>query len=611
MSDSLGQRFIERTRSERQEELDRLARGKYVNLGFILGLSFKIGESQSHVDYVGGLDNNRRWISLAKSMGPAVRETKPGHRKSNRNERIETRSLRDALVDAAPVDISQNTAIERKKRSHRKYNDYAGILSHIDTTVIASFALNIMEARHRLTSTNGSPPPDLPQVDGPFFGSAHIFYSIEFFDPQDRKAAKWAIKIPINGTPDIWDELCAEALRAEALVLYMLRTETHVPVPAIIDADSSPYNELHVPYLIMEYVAGLTLDQVWFGIDEEIGEKEIRARRSKILQNLAQAMHQLGRYEFKHGGAPVFDDTGVLIGVGPSRELNIQAMVNRWLDNEDCERAPLYIAAGPFGDAGEMYTMLLDMYPCDTEASTGVDKLLRLLIHLIREPNSSSEPASSKGKEKEESNRQNKGFVLAHPCLSMRHIIVSKEGDIKAIVGWDGVHVAPRSRGNEAFPPWLVRDFDTFTWRWRPSPVLWRGKGAETYEEPWENRYEDAPWVLKELRDEYIEIIRRLKSETGGMGGSVDGNLDTDVDMTKQSLLALNLHTAARDPRCRTAILRRILEKCSRPSEKFEFERIVEVLGVGGHLNRYMLRCLERNFRELIDRGYVRGAVVW
>ncbi|KAI2779857.1 hypothetical protein F4815DRAFT_493743 [Daldinia loculata] len=595
MSDSLVQSFIERSRFERQEELDRLAQEQHMSLGLILGLSLKIGRNQSHVDYAGGLDSKRRWADLAKLANLSRWEVKLGHQELETKEIKSIPSLKDALVSAAPVEISQNAAMERKRRSQRKHHDYAGILSHIDIAAIASFAFGIMQTRERFTSANGSSPLQLPQIDGPFLGSAHIFYSIEFVGFHNREDSKWIIKIPINGTPDIWDELCAEALRTEALVLYMLRTETCVPVPAIIDADSSPHNEIHVPYLIMEYVTGLTLDQVWFGGD---GEKGIRAIRSKVLKNLARAVLELGKYEFKHGGAPVFDRNGMLIGVGPSKELDIQAMINRWFDNEDCERIPLYTAVGPFGNARGMYTTLLDQYPCDTEANTGVDKLLRLLVSLLREP---SRPRSIKGKER--ASQHKKGFVLAHSDLSMRHIIVSKEGDIKAIVGWDGAHIAPRSLGNEAFPPWLVRDFNTFAWRWRPSPVLWRGKGA--YEEPEENRYEDAPWILKELRDEYVGVIRALKEKRGDIEGSVD------MDVTKQSLLALSLRTAARDPRCRAAILRRILEKCSRPSEEFDFDRIVDVLGDGGHLNGYTLKCLEMNFRELVDRGYVRGAVVW
>ncbi|KAI1473651.1 hypothetical protein F4774DRAFT_423065 [Daldinia eschscholtzii] len=602
MTDPLVQGFIERSRFDRQNELDRLAREQDVNLGLILGLSLKIGGSQSHIDYAGGLDSIRKWTGLAKSTRFLRREEKLSHQEPDIKKGKDIPSLRDALANAAPMEITQNAALERKTRSQRKCHDYAGILSHIDTTAIASFTLGIMQARHRLITDADSSPLRLPHIDGPLFGSAHVFYSIKFFDSNDDEASKWMMKIPINGTPDIWDELSAETLLTEALVLYTLRTETRIPVPAIIDADFSPHNEIHAPYLIMEYVTGLTLDKVWFGEDDEHeGNKTgIRATRSKILKNLAQEMLQLGKYEFKNGGAPVFDGGGILIGVGPCREFNIQAMINQWLGNDDCEKVPLYTAVGPFGDARETYTALLDRFPCETEATMGVNKLLRLLISFICEP---SGPSSAKGKGI--GSKQRRKFVLTHPDLSMRHIIVSKEGDIKAIVGWDGVYAAPRSLGNEAFPPWLVRDFNTATWRWRPSPVLWKGKGR--CKEPEGNRYEDAPWILKELRDEYVGIIQVLKKVDKETGRSDD----TVTNVTKQSLLALNLHRAVRDARCRTAILRRILEKCSRPSEEFDYDYIVEILGNGGYLNGHMLKCMEKNFRELVDYGYVRGAVVW
>ncbi|OTB04000.1 hypothetical protein M426DRAFT_59501, partial [Hypoxylon sp. CI-4A] len=425
----------------------------------------------------------------------------------------------------------------------------------------------------------------------PLFGSAHVFYTIEFRDSLNRTIAKWIIKIPVNGTPDTWDKLCAETLRTEALTLYMIASETSIPVPEIIDADSSPHNDLHAPYLIMEYVEGTTLDQVWFRQDDE-DEIRVRERRTKVLKGLAKSMLQLGKFEFERGGAPWFDEVGVLVGVGPSRELDVQAMIDRWFGNEDCEKGPLYAEMQTVEDAVEMYTALLDLYPCDTEASKGVDKLLRTLIKFIREPSGST------------SLRERMKFVLTHPGLNLRNIIISEKGDVKAILGWDGVRAAPRSLGNEMLPSWLIRDFNPFVWRWQPSPEFWRNRGRkEDDEEAAGNRFEDAPWVLRQLRDEYESIIQGLKKE--------DGIGDSDVNITKQSLLALSLDTAVRDPRSRAPILRRILEKCSRMTEKFDFDAIVEVLGNDGQLDGYKLRCLERNFRELVDRGYVRGAVVW
>lgn len=600
MSDYPSKDFIERSRFERREELLRIARERHANLGLVFGLSWRVSGHQTHVDYVGGLGTDKLRAKLA---GLAGWETKPDDVVPPVGKEEPVPALRDALIDAAPLELHLETAVERKRRSRGKRRDFAGILAQIDTGTIASFTLDILQARYRLTPGRGRTPLQLPRVHGPLFGSAHVFYTVDF-----REGTKWIVKIPANGTPDTWDRLCAETLRTEALVLYMLRTETSIPVPDVIDADSSPHNEVHVPYLIMEYVEGRTLDRAWFGENgggEDGNEGELREKRIRILRGLARAMLQLGRYEFERGGAPVFDGGGALVGVGPLRELDVQAMVWRWFRDEDCDKGPMYADVGPFGDAREMYTALLDMYPWDGEANAGVDRLLRLLISLIREP-AALDPAAE-GRKENRKGKVKSGFVLTHPGLSMRDIIVSKNGDISGILGWDGVRIGPRSLGNETFPPWLVRDFNPFVWRWQPVPEIWRLKSNDNDIGNLEGtRFEDTPWALRELRDEYVRMIQELSSDGDGY---VDA--DTNTYTTKQSLLALSLDMAVRDPRCRTAILRRILEKCSSRFEVFDFDQIVEVLGNNGHMDGYKLKCLERNFKELIDRGYVRGAVVW
>ncbi|KAI1397701.1 hypothetical protein F4819DRAFT_71176 [Hypoxylon fuscum] len=594
MSGLLATSFADRSRFERRAELDRLAQDRQADLGLILGLSWITRGGQADIDYAGSLSTNKIFSGLTKLAKSVPWEVK-WNSAELANESKALPSFRDALLEAAPVDLHQEDTTEerRRRKGLGKYRDFAGILSQIDTAAIASFALDIRHSRHKLIHSHDPPLLPFPRVNGPSFGSAHVFYTIEFYD-----ATKWIIKIPANGTPDTWDKLNTEAVRAEALVLNLLKTETKVPVPEIIDADSGPHNELHVPYLMMEFVEGQPLDRVWFGDGE--GEGKLGEKRIKILRGLAKAMLQLGKFEFDRGGAPVFDNEGFLVGVGPLRELDVQAMVQRWLGDEDCEREPLYTGAGSFSDVAGMYTALLNQYPSDTETGIGVDRLLRILVGLIREP---EDPTSHKGKETE-NRRKKKRFVLTHSDLGMRNIIVSKEGDIRGILGWDGARAAPKSMGNEALPRWLVRDFNPFVWRWQPPPELWRTKSYE--DEPEGNRFEDAPWVLRELRDEYAKILRGLGQENGR-----DADMNAGLDVTKQSLLTLNLDAAVRDPRCRVAVLRRILEKCSRASEEFDFNKIVETLGDGEQLDGYKLKCLERNLGELIDRGYVRGAVVW
>ncbi|KAI2617059.1 hypothetical protein GGR54DRAFT_607945 [Hypoxylon sp. NC1633] len=498
--------------------------------------------------------------------------------------------MSDTLIGAAAVYPPREFTDGWEGSSRRRHGDFAGILSHIDTMAIASLASEIMQARRKLETNRSLPLLPLPRIKGPLFGSAHVFYLIEFYNTRDRDTTKWIIKIPVDGTPDTWDRFCAETLRAEALTLFMLRVETHVPVPTIIDADSSAYNQVHAPYLIMDFVQGQTLDRFWYGEDGEEKSK-IKERRIKVLESLARAMLQLGKYEFDHGGGLVFDDRGVLVGAGHVRELDVQAMIQRSFWNENCGKEPIFTAVGPFSNPAETYTSLLDMYPCDTGSSVGVDRLLRLLVGLIREPSASDFRGSDQK------------FVLAHPDLNMRNIIVSEEGNIEAILGWHGVHTAPKSIGNEAYPRWLVGDLKPSAWSRQLAPLSWI---KDPSKEGSSGAYlEDAPWVLAELRDEYARIIQGLKKNKGR---APDGS--EDVNVTKQSLLTLSLDTAARDPRCRTAILRRILRKCSRMAEQFNFDQIVELLGDGGQLGGYKRKCLERNFKELIDRGgSIRGAI--
>jgi hypothetical protein len=270
--------------------------------------------------------------------------------------------------------------------------------------------------------------------------------------------------------------------------------------------------------------------------------------------------------------------------------------------------------------------------------------LLRLLLSHVREPGASksrgtlSSPSLSSGfprgvsrsdrvRPVEERTTNRKRFVLTHADLSMRHILLDEDGTtIRAILGWDGARAAPRSLGNEALPRWLVRDFDPFVWRWRPAADFWRVGHIP----PEGNRFEDPPWTLAELRKYYARVVQELKRkrkrrrEEGVQGGTgalerrdaasdtADRNGEDDsVDITKQSLLTLTLDAAIRDPRRRTAALRRVMEKCSRSFEELDFDFFVDTLGGGYEIDSMKLECLANNLRELVNEGFVKGAVVW
>ena len=52
------------------------------------------------------------------------------------------------------------------------------------------------------------------------------------------------MKIPINGTASKWDELSASALTSEANTMRLLKRETTIPLPDVLDFSSTTQNTL-------------------------------------------------------------------------------------------------------------------------------------------------------------------------------------------------------------------------------------------------------------------------------------------------------------------------------------------------------------------------------
>lgn len=160
----------------------------------------------------------------------------------------------------------------------------------------------------------------------------------------------------------------------------------------------------------------------------------------------------------------------------------------------------------------------------------------------------------------------------------------------------------PKSLGNEALPRWLVRDFNPFAYRWTPAISISSRGRVDVVGGNRDGRggpVEDPPWVLAELRGVYADILRGLKSKRRE-GRKIGGIESRDGYITCQSLLRLTLDEAVRDPRWRSAVLRRMLQKCSRQFETLDYDRIVDVLGSGSKLDMCTMKCLRMNIKELV-----------
>ena len=107
---------------------------------------------------------------------------------------------------------------------------------------------------------------------------------------------------------------------------------------------------------------------------------------------------------------------------------------------------------------------------------------------------------------------------------------------LRAIIDWDGMCSEPRVIAPEACPGWLTRDWDPLVHGYFTSG----------------SQFENSPEELEKYRQEYLRIVKALKSNKDGTEPE-----EVDVTLTRQSLVVENICIAARNWVC----TRQIVEK--------------------------------------------------
>ncbi|ETS77851.1 hypothetical protein PFICI_09913 [Pestalotiopsis fici W106-1] len=368
---------------------------------------------------------------------------------------------------------------------------------------------------------------------------------------KDGDAKKWFIKIPINGTPNAWHSSDERALASEVGTMRWLRRElgvhTNLNIPRVYHWDGSAgetsrdgtRNRIRVPYMMMQYVDGISAHDAWFTRWGPTGwwRPEAEELRRGILSNVAAAMSELRRFEFESGGAPRYQfvrdargrETEELLGVGPLRILDIEAMLDRWLchlspeEKLECKRTPIYRELGPWKGKDAVknyYTSRIDCHNVRENSDFGSTMLLESYFKWWHESDTAlgvgyDDESDEEDEEELAIQRWNKGekkpFVLTHHDLNLHNIIIDQQGKLW-FIGWSGVACVPRAIGNEALPLWLVRDWNPFVYRWRDMDWPWRYRHC-----PWrvpvteDNSTEEATWRLSGWRQYYAECMNEAK----------------------------------------------------------------------------------------------------
>jgi hypothetical protein len=258
----------------------------------------------------------------------------------------------------------------------------------------------------------------------------------------------------------------------------------------------------------------------------KLSREERMACRTRALEGIASAMAEMGRFSFSTGGALTFSQDGNMIGPGPMRLIDSQAMLKRLED--DCseeDETALYFEAGPFSDTKDFYFIALDRAKePEQDVERAMRKLLRLFLSWIPE-------------------LQDPKFVLTHPDFDIQNILVAEDGSLQGLIDWDGVAAVPRLVGNERYPSWLTRDWDPAMYAWTEDME----KGIKP-----DALWEDSPDTLDRHRKEYNKFMQRHNPRQSD-------SLDSSSTITQKSLFVENLLIAAENPLCTFEILNKFV----------------------------------------------------
>ncbi|KAI0196595.1 hypothetical protein EV127DRAFT_417022 [Xylaria flabelliformis] len=398
-----------------------------------------------------------------------------------------------------------------------------------------------------------------PVVGEPMYGSFHVLFPLTFYT-----GLCWLVKIPTNGTADKWDDVSASSLVAEAKTMQFLKRETTIPLPDVLDFSSTTQNPLRCPYILLSYISGVPLYDVWFGHRLNGDDLEVnRARRTRALKSIASAMIQLGNFSFRTSGSLIFASDGSPLGTGPLRRVDQKAILDRWLVHQDPADDPIYASQAASSDPKAYYTFMVDLHPPEKSFQKGLVALLRQLISWLPEPSGTDR------------------FVLTHPDFDIQNVIVSEDGDLRGIIDWDGVGAVPRTIGHARYPGWLTRDWDPAMYGYLES--------MEQGIEP-DGAWEDSPSCLADYRQVYKSAIAECQRD------------DSSVDLCRLSLITDNLLIAADDPRSRSEILRTVTRKiwnCAGQGSELDFAELI-IMFAENNVDILVMNAFQTGFNALL-----------
>ncbi|KAI0800165.1 hypothetical protein C8Q74DRAFT_395222 [Fomes fomentarius] len=210
------------------------------------------------------------------------------------------------------------------------------------------------------------------------------------------------------------------------VALQYIVDHTSLPIPRVHAYDCDVKNVLRHPYMIMDFVHGTRLVDVWNELSWWNGERS----KERLLASIAGYMIELSKLEF--------NSVGALDRSQPDQPYEIVPFSHPVQD--DC--APSDAVYGPY-DSTHTYLLELLNAQIGEERPSPPYALFRLLLGGLLDTRCNEPP-----------------HTLAHPDLDSQNIRLDDAGNVIAFIDWDGVRTEPRRLGALSYPAWLDVDWD-------------------------------------------------------------------------------------------------------------------------------------------------------
>lgn len=294
-------------------------------------------------------------------------------------------------------------------------------ISSICTSDLATIALDVYTKSYGIATGTIQCVVD----PHPRTGSHNAIYAAEFSEKGTTRKHKWVILIPLRGR--CFSNAEKSWLESDIRAMEFIGERTDILIPHIYGYDHSTKNKIRAPYVLMDFMEGDRVEDVWADWDEE--------KRLLCLLQCAESMRKLGKFGFNRIGVLGCDyrkGEYVVRGIPSDAEGKSVSLAGpfpstkAYLDNIWRTKAiELGSNINPEADKNRQLLVLLKL-------------LIPALVDL--------DPATH-------------NFFLSLPGFRGGNVLADRNGNVTGFVGWEKVMIMPKAMGYARYPEWIIKDW--------------------------------------------------------------------------------------------------------------------------------------------------------